>query len=161
LKTLHLLRHAKSDWSDGTLPDHDRPLNKRGRRARKLIAAHVDGWPVDLVVCSTAVRARATAEAVVDALGCECRFEPAIYRNGLGDLVSVVRELPSPAEVVLLTGHNPGIEELTEFICGDSPAYVTAALGTIELDVASWADVDRDTGRLTALVTPADLGEVR
>ena len=60
MKTLHLLRHAKSDWSDAVVADHDRPLNRRGKQGRRGIAEHVKDWKVDLVVCSTAQRARAT-----------------------------------------------------------------------------------------------------
>ena len=62
MKTLHLLRHAKSDWSGEGVADHDRPLNRRGKQARRVIAEHVKDWKVDLVVCSTAQRARATAK---------------------------------------------------------------------------------------------------
>lgn len=157
MKTLYLLRHAKSDWSDPSLDDHDRPLNRRGKRARELIAAHVAGWPVDLVVCSTAVRARATAKPVVAALGCELQFEPAIYEASAGNLLEVVQHLPDEAGAVMLVGHNPGFEILTSVLCGDSPAYPTAALGTITLDVQHWAGAEPGSGRLTALVAPADL----
>ena len=58
MKTLHLLRHAKSDWSDLAVDDHDRPLNRRGKRARTVVADHVAGWKVDRVVCSPAPRDR-------------------------------------------------------------------------------------------------------
>lgn len=157
MKTLHLLRHAKSDWSDPSLDDHDRPLNDRGRRGRLLLAEHVRGWPVDLVVCSTAERARETAEPVVAALACPVRFEPAIYEASVGDLFDVVRALPDEADVVLMVGHNPGFEDLTHMLCGTSPPYPTGALGTIELERASWAAVDLSHGRLIAHVTPAQL----
>ncbi len=159
MKTLYLLRHAKSDWSDPSLDDHDRPLNRRGKRAREQIAAHVAGWPVDLVVCSTAVRARATAKPVVTTLGCEVQFDPAIYEASAGDLLDVVQHLPNEASAVMLVGHNPGFEVLTSVLCGDSPAYPTAALGTITLDVPRWADAEPGSGRLVGLVTPAELAD--
>ncbi len=157
MKTLHLLRHAKSDWSDPSLDDHDRPLNARGRRARLAVARHVEGWPVDLVVCSTAVRAQETAEPVVEALASPVVFERGIYEAGTSSLLDVVRALPDEASTVLLVGHNPGFEGLTAVLCGTTPAYPTAAIGTITIDVARWVDVDPGTGRLVAHVTPADL----
>jgi hypothetical protein len=75
MKTLHLLRHAKSDWSNTLSDDFARPLSRRGKRARKALARHVASWPVDLVVCSPAERARATAKPLLEVLGCEVRYD--------------------------------------------------------------------------------------
>jgi phosphohistidine phosphatase len=158
MKTLHLLRHAKSDWSDERLSDHERPLNKRGRKARETVAKHVAKWHVDLVVCSTAQRARETAEPVVAALGCKVRYDDALYGASPRELLDVVRVLPSDLRVVMLVGHNPSMEDFTELLCGDSPAYSTGALGTIALDVDEWADVDPGSGSLVGFVTPKQLG---
>jgi phosphohistidine phosphatase len=157
MKTLHLLRHAKSDWSDPTLTDHDRPLNGRGRKARLAVAAHVKGWPVDLVVSSTATRAQSTAEPVVAALGCPLQLDRAIYDASAGELLQVVQGLPDAAGVVLLVGHNPGFEGLTAVLTGATPAYPTAALGTVELAVDRWSEVAPGSGVLTGHITPADL----
>ena len=158
MKTLHLLRHAKSDWSDERLADHERPLNKRGRKARGTIANHVAKWHVDLVVCSTATRAQETAEPVVAALGCDVRYDDAIYGASPRELLDVVRVLPSDARVVMLVGHNPAMEDFTELLCGNAPRYTTAALGTIALDVDEWTDVDPGSGSLVGFVTPKQLG---
>jgi phosphohistidine phosphatase len=158
VKTLHLLRHAKSDWS-GAVPDHERPLNKRGKRARGEVASYVSGWSVDLVVCSTARRARATAKPVVAALECEECLDDALYTaHGPEDLLTVIRSFSDELESVMVVGHNPWIEELTAVLCGAGPAYPTAALGTVELDVVGWADVAPGSGTLVAHVTPAELG---
>jgi phosphohistidine phosphatase len=159
MKTLHVLRHTKSDWSDATLDDHDRPLNARGKKARKLIARHVDGWDVDLVVCSTAVRARATADPVIAALGCPVLYVSEIYDAGVGQLLDVLRTLPDDVGTAMLVGHNPGVEQLTTELCGASPRYPTGGLGTIELAVDHWADVRRSCGVLVAHTTPAALSE--
>lgn len=150
MKTLHLLRHAKSDWSDGSLADHERPLNKRGKRARRAVAEHVDGWPVDLVVCSTARRARQTAKPVVAALGCPVEYDDALYAATVDGLLAVVRGLPDAASAVMLVGHNPSMEELGALLCGDSRVYPTAAVGTVELAVDHWHDVAPGGGRLLA-----------
>jgi phosphohistidine phosphatase len=159
MRTLHVLRHTKSDWSDPDLDDHDRPLNARGRKARKLIARHVAGWDVDLVVCSTAARARATADPVIAALGCPVLYVFEVYDAGAGQLLDVLRSLPDEVGSAMLVGHNPGLEQLTAELCGSSPRYPTGGLGTIELDVAHWADVRRGTGTLIAHTTPAALSE--
>jgi phosphohistidine phosphatase len=158
VKTLHLLRHGKSDWSDPPRPDHDRPLNERGKRARADVAAYVAGWPVDLVVCSTARRARATATPVVDALQCPVRVDEALYTaDGPDDLFAVIGEFADDLRTVMLVGHNPWIEELTAALCGTSPRYPTAALGTVELDIDHWGDVGQGSGTLVAHVTPSTL----
>jgi len=155
--TLHLLRHAKSDWSDETLADHDRPLNRRGKRARKAIARHVAGWPVDLVVCSTATRAQATAEPIVETLGCPLRRERALYGADVDELFDVVRALPTDVATVMIVGHNPGIEDFSATLCGRTVRYPTAALGTVELPNERWTDVAPMSGTLVAHVTPAEL----
>ncbi|MEX1009529.1 MAG: histidine phosphatase family protein [Acidimicrobiia bacterium] len=161
MKTLHLLRHAKSDWGDSALPDHDRPLNKRGKRARTTVAEHIAGWKVDRVVCSTARRARDTAKPVIKALGCPVQYEEALYAATDKQLLAVVRALPDEAEAVVLVGHNPSIEELTALLCGQSPAYPTAALGTVDLVADRWADVAPGCGTLAAFVTAAELQAIR
>ena len=160
MKTLHLLRHAKSDWGDSALPDHDRPLNKRGKRARMAVADHVTGWTVDLVVCSTANRARATAKPVVKALDCPVRYDAALYAADAAGLLAVVRGLDDEVATVMLVGHNPSMEDFTELLCGETPAYPTAALGTVELAVDRWADASPGSGTLTAFVTPEQLDAI-
>jgi phosphohistidine phosphatase len=157
MKILHLLRHAKSDWSDPTLADHDRPLNRRGKRARTIVASHVAGWRVDLVMCSTARRARQTAKPVVAALGCRVQYEEALYAADAAHLLEVVRTLSDRKDPVMLVGHNPSLEELTAILCGQSPKYPTAALGTIDLPVERWDEVSPGCGTLAAFVIPSQL----
>src|SRR5205085_1064496 len=105
MKTLHVLRHAKSDWSEPAVADRDRPLNRRGKRARTIVATHVAGWNVELVVCSTARRARQTARPVVTALGCRVRYDEALYAADPARLLEVVRTLSDRDETVMLVGH--------------------------------------------------------
>jgi phosphohistidine phosphatase len=157
VKTLHLLRHAKSDWSEAGLADHDRPLNKRGKQARKVVAEHVRGWDVDLIVCSTAQRARETVKPIVTALDCPIRYDDAVYGATADDLLAVARALPDGDDTVLLVGHNPTMEDLTELLCGTSPEYPTAALGSITLAIDHWNEIAPNLGTLAAFVTPSDL----
>jgi phosphohistidine phosphatase len=157
MKTLHLLRHAKSDWSEPAVADHDRPLNRRGKQARTIVATHVAGWHVDLVVCSTARRARQTAKPVVAALGCRVQYEEALYAAVPSRLVEIVRTLSDRNVSVMLVGHNPSLEELTAWLCGQSPDYPTAALGTIDLSLDRWDEVSPGCGTLAAFVTATQL----
>ncbi|HEY7104894.1 MAG TPA: histidine phosphatase family protein [Acidimicrobiia bacterium] len=154
MKTLHLLRHAKSDWSDPALADQDRPLNKRGKRARQDVAALVDGWNVDLVVCSTARRTRQTAKPVVGALGCPVSYDERLYAASIDDVLAVARTLPEECDTVMLVGHNPSMEEVTFELCGKSPVYPTAALGSVSLAVDAWSEVAPGVGTLTAFWQP-------
>ena len=150
MKTLHLLRHAKSDWSEPAVADHDRPLNRRGKRARSVVAEHVAGWNVDLVVCSTARRARQSAKPVVAALGCRVQYAEALYATDAEGLLEVVRALSDREESVMLVGHNPSLEGFTAMLCGQSPSYPTAALGTIDLAIQRWDEASPGCGTLAA-----------
>jgi phosphohistidine phosphatase len=154
VKTLHLLRHAKSEWSDPALTDHDRPLNKRGRRARLEVADHVHGWTVDLVVCSTSRRTRQTAKPVVAELGCKVRYDERLYAAETDDVLAVLRTLPEECNTVMVIGHNPSMEEVTFELCGKSPVYPTAALGTVSLTVGTWSEVAPGVGTLEAFYSP-------
>jgi phosphohistidine phosphatase len=159
MKTLHLLRHAKSDWSNASLDDVDRPLSPRGKRARKLIARHVAHWHIDLLVCSTAARAKATAKPLIDSLRCPVRYDERIYAADSDTLLSIICRFPEDAASAMIVGHNPSLEELTALLCGWSPRYPTGALGTIELGVELWSDTAPGCATLTVLVTPAHLAE--
>ena len=149
MKTLHLLRHAKSDWSDPSVDDFARPLSRRGRRARKLIAKHVAGWQIDLVVCSPAKRARATAKPLIGVLGCPVRYDEAMYAADADDLLVITRHLLE----------NTSMEEFTAMLCGSSPRYPTGALGTLALGVEHWSQTSPGCATLAALDTPAQLTE--
>jgi phosphohistidine phosphatase len=108
---------------------------------------------VDLVVCSTARRARATAKPVVEALRCPVEYDRAVYGAGPDELLDVLRALDDGLGAVMLVGHNPSMEDLTDVLCGQSPAFPTAALGTIQLDVNHWVDVVPNSGTLVAFFT--------
>jgi phosphohistidine phosphatase len=157
MKTLHLLRHAKSDWSDTSFDDFALPLSRRGKRARKVIARHVAGWQIDLMVCSPAVRATTTAKPLIGVLGCPVRYDDMLYGADADDLLEITRRLPENTSSVIFVGHNPSMEEFTALLCGTSPRYPTGALGTLELDVEHWSDTTPGSASLTVLVTPDQL----
>ncbi|HEV2761488.1 MAG TPA: histidine phosphatase family protein [Pyrinomonadaceae bacterium] len=161
MKTLLLLRHAKSSWDDPSLRDFDRPLNKRGKRAAPLMAAHMRRKKVrpSLVVSSPAERAKQTALLVSEHAGFASppRFDERIYDAELSTLVEVVSQLDDSADEVLLVGHNPGMEELLTHLTGAQERMPTAALARLELDVERWADVRAACGRLAWVARPKEL----
>src|SRR5215469_900221 len=115
MKTLYLLRHAKSSWKDPGLDDLDRPLNKRGRETAKTMAAYLRRSKIapDLVLCSTAVRARQTLEPIAKAIKPgSVAFESRIYEVAQPELLKYLRGLPEPVECALIIGHNPGLHDL-------------------------------------------------
>jgi phosphohistidine phosphatase len=169
MRRLWLLRHAKSSWDDPAMPDQDRPLSDRGRRAAAALAEHCRDADVrpDLVLCSSAVRARETLAGVLPGLGTALRvsIEDALYTFEARDVLERLRSLPDDAGAVLLIGHNPAIGTLAGRLAAAGDAlerlttkYPTAALATLDLDVEAWSEVAAGCGYLDAFVTPADLG---
>lgn len=162
MKTLLVLRHAKSSWADASLADHDRPLKKRGRRDAPRMGELIrdEGLTPDLIVSSTAKRARQTAAPVAEACGYEgeVQFTRDLYHADPEEIVQVLRPLPDEAERVLIVGHNPGLEDLVEALTDGYERMPTAALAQIELPIERWADLREDTeGELIALWLPREL----
>jgi phosphohistidine phosphatase len=162
MKTLLLLRHAKSSWDDPELDDHDRPLNARGRRDAPRIGRLVRDEEIapDIVLCSTAERARETAEAVAEATGYsgEVRFLRALYLAGPREIVAALKGLEPDVETAMVVGHNPGLEELVQSLTGQSEHLPTAALARIALPIARFGDlVPSGRGKLVRIWRPKDL----
>jgi phosphohistidine phosphatase len=162
MKILYLLRHAKSSWDDPAMADFDRPLNGRGRRAAPLVAEFMRerGIRPGLVISSPAARARQTAELVAGAegLGVPVKFDGSIYEAHPLDLLKVVRGADESAAELMLVGHNPGLEGLTERLTGERERLPTAALVRIELQADGWPQVEENCGRLDWVVRPRELG---
>jgi len=145
MKTLLILRHAKSDWNDPKLDDHDRPLNSRGERdaprVGELLREHA--LLPDRVLCSTALRARQTIAAVTTASGYVGDIEylkplylaePPAYLRALG-------QLPDTIVRVLVVGHNPGLEDLLKLLTNRIEAMPTASLAQIALPLNGWSEL--------------------
>jgi len=158
MKTLHLLRHTKSDWSDPSVDDFARPLNRRGKRARKLIARHVAGWQIDLMVCSPAKRARATARPLIGVLGCPVRYDEEMYGADADDLLVITCHLLENTSSVMFVGHNPTAAFLChllddgegdpEAVSGLLKGFPPGAVALLELNVP-WTGLGPETGRVT------------
>ena len=172
MKTLTILRHAKSGWDVQVERDFDRPINARGRRGAELIGQYVKrhAMPVDRIVASPAVRVTETLDifqpaANLDAI--EPVWDRRIYLASAATLLDVVRETGGDARALLLAGHNPGLEDLILMLVPESAGdelrakveekLPTSALVRLELDIADWHDLDVNKARITAFIRPRDL----
>jgi phosphohistidine phosphatase len=166
VKTIWLLRHAKSSWPDDDTPDRERPLAPRGRRAAATIAAYLADHHVapDLVLCSPALRARETLDLVRAALPATTavEVEEELYGAPAATIVGRLRRLPDAVDGVLVVGHNPGLQELAATL---APAahrdrlrdhFPTAALAILTLPSGGWPDLDRRPAELVDLVLPRE-----
>lgn len=165
---LWLLRHAKSSWDDPGLDDKDRPLAPRGDRAADRMRDHfdVEGIDLELVLCSSALRARQTLARVLPALGTtlEVRIEPALYTFDFAVLLDRLTRVSADVASVLLVGHNPAMQELAVRVAdrGDrlddlSRKYPTAGLAEILFPSGSWDALADQPGELSRFVLPREL----
>ena len=170
MKTLYLLRHAKSDWGSPGLDDHDRPLAARGERAAAVVGVHFaqQQYQPSLVLCSSARRTRQTLEALLPHLpgSPELVVEERIYLASSGQLLARLQEVDDGQTGVLLIGHNPGIAELAQTLAGSgeraslrhlAARFPTAASAVCEFDLERWRDISAGSGRLLSYATPKDL----
>jgi phosphohistidine phosphatase len=161
MKTLYLLRHAKSSWKEPGLEDFDRPLNDRGRAAAPLVGRFIRKrqLTVDLLLSSPAARARQTAALVREAAGlsAEVLYDERIYEADAERLLEVVSQAAESADALMLVGHNPGMEELLGTLTGERREMPTAALACVVLDVEKWGKTRAGAGRLEWLVRPKEL----
>lgn len=160
-KTLLLLRHGKSEREEPGAGDHDRPLTESGRAdARRIGLLLAREGPVpDRILCSTALRARDTAERAARGAGVAGPIlpEPRLYLADPAGLAAALREVPEPAGVVMLVGHNPGLEDLMQALTGRRVPLPPAALARIDLPLGRWADLAaRTRGVLAGVRTPRD-----
>jgi phosphohistidine phosphatase len=169
MKTLLLLRHAKSSWDDASLDDHDRPLSDRGGRAGRLVASYLarQSIGVELVLCSSALRARQTLDLVLPSLeeNVEVRIEDGLYAADATDLLDRLRGVAESVPAVLVVGHNPSLQQLAlRLVAGGEPArlhqlqqkFPTGAVATITTET-TWARLGPGVGYLKSLVMPRAL----
>jgi phosphohistidine phosphatase len=170
MHALHLLRHTKSSWADDALDDHDRPLSKRGRRDADTLARHLaerSGAP-DLVLSSTAARARATLAPLLDRLKPRrILFDHDLYLAPGAKLLEYLRETGEDMGAALLVGHNPGLHELALLLANpDSPVelpplsgkFPTGALASYRFGT-QWRRLKPHAATLISYVTPRSLAE--
>ena len=165
-----VLRHAKADWP--SVPDHERPLADRGRRDAPVAGRWLAdlGLLPDLALCSTAERTRETWKLFAHELPARPRtvYEDRLYEAAPGQLIEVLQEVPEEVATVLLVGHNPGVQGLTEVLAGEhegetlpelrSTGFPTAAVAVLAVE-GPWKALEPGVARLTTFVTPKDLPE--
>lgn len=160
MKTLILMRHAKSSWDSPGLKDLERPLNARGERDAPLMGSHFAAWGLhpELLISSPAVRAQETAIRVARALSypeAKIRIAPALYAKGVPGILSVVHALPETLSSVCLFGHNPDLSEAVGLLGGESSTHLpTAALVALVFAVDDWAAVMPGVGRINRFEFP-------
>ena len=169
MKSLTLLRHAKSSWDDKVARDFDRPLNQRGRRAARLVGEKMkaEGLAFDLVLASPARRVVETIDDVAEAFGpLDAKYDERLYLALPATLLDIVRHADDRLERILLVGHNPGLEALALELtrkggCGMrgelEVKYPTATLAEIRFEAERWRDIRSGSGELVRFVRPRDL----
>jgi phosphohistidine phosphatase len=179
MKTLGLFRHAKSDWDDPRARDFDRPLNARGRKGAALMGGHIRDWCLarglrwDRILGSPAVRTSETMEIAAQQyptggrLRYAINWDRRIYLASSATLIDILREQDDAINTVLMSGHNPGLEDLIFDLVpddGSSPLrdtveekFPTASFAVLELHIAAWADVGLGCATFIHLARPRDL----
>ncbi|MEO1045796.1 MAG: histidine phosphatase family protein [Pseudomonadota bacterium] len=171
MKTLAILRHAKSDWSDGQTRDFDRPLNARGIKGATVMGAYIKAnhMQFDAVVASPAARVTETLEHVESQLDSKftTQWDRRIYLASSATLLELLREQDDAASVLMIAGHNPGLEDLILELLpddGSSPMrdqvetkFPTGALAILKTDIDAWQDLGSAPAQLELLVRPRDI----
>lgn len=160
MKTLFILRHAKSSWDDASLADFDRPLNPRGLKAAPLVGETVrkNKFQIDLIISSPAKRAEQTAVLVREAgkIEAEIQFDDRVYEASPQRLLQILSEPDDKITSVMLVGHNPGLEGLLKMLTQKIEAMPTAALAVVDLKIDDWKEIHLDCGNLRTLIRPKD-----
>jgi phosphohistidine phosphatase len=170
MRRLMLLRHAKSDWSTSGLPDTARPLNARGEAAARLMGGYMarHGLIPHRVLCSTAQRTRDTWAGIAGQWpsGVDIAWEDDLYAAPPQAILSIVRAQDDKAHMLLVIGHNPGLQEAAELLiaAGDitlrerlREKFPTSALAVIDFAVDRWSRIHERSGRLDRYVTPRSI----
>jgi len=166
-KKIYLLRHAKSDWANMAISDHDRPLNSRGKEAADLIGHKLASFAFapDIVVCSTALRAMETLDRVRKSGGFAWHVEHRrrLYGASADTLLTAIHRQDSTAKSVFLVGHNPGLQDLALALASNTESdmyhHLDAKLPTggflcLEFDVDSFPEISVGSGKLTHFLRP-------
>ena len=172
MKTLILMRHAKSSWKDRSLDDHDRPLKKRGAKAAPEMAHWLQkqGLAPDVVLCSSSRRTRETFDRMRQAVPSlpDPELSGILYEAAPAALMDCLKALPDSFGTALLIGHQPGLGELLRLLTTRrrTPAlsrafekFPTAAIAVLETDLAAWRDLRPEKAEFIAFATPRELAE--
>ncbi|MTI19255.1 histidine phosphatase family protein [Rhodobacteraceae bacterium RKSG542] len=167
---LLLLRHAKSDWSEPGLHDHDRPLNARGWKAADLAGQHIQQYQMvpATILCSTALRTRQTLMQLLPHLRADMKIQIMrdLYMQGDLQYIDTIRALGGPSSKLMLIGHNPAIQDTALELAGKGnpelfdqmeEKFPTAAMAVIDFEAHRWSEVTPKQGRLVSFFQPRSL----
>ncbi|MCA9190873.1 MAG: histidine phosphatase family protein [Planctomycetales bacterium] len=161
MKTLVLMRHAKSDWNQPGLCDHDRPLNRRGQLAAPIMAQHLASQGVfsDLIISSSAVRVQETINLMRPfwAEDVETRVNAEIYLASPAVLHELVANLPLDRSKVMVVGHNPGLSNFASRLSGKSIEMPTAAVAILTCESLTWATAVQEPWKLQDFWKPKEI----
>jgi phosphohistidine phosphatase len=160
MKTLFILRHAKSAWDNSDLSDFERPLNSRGLDAARFIGGLIyeRNLHPQIIISSSAKRAKQTAVLVkeIAEIAQPITFDERIYEASPLALFSLINEFDNKYESVMLVGHNPGLESLVRILTRENQTLPTAALVKINLGIEHWSNLETDCGTLEFVIRPKD-----
>jgi phosphohistidine phosphatase len=165
MKTLLLMRHAKSSWKESNIPDHDRPLNRRGKHDAPLMGKQLrdQKMNLDLIISSTALRAETTANLIAKAVRYKGKIilDKSIYDAEPKDLFTLLSNSSDEYNSILLVGHNPTMEETVQMIT-NSPelTMATCAVAHLTLSIDTWTDLKEKqtfSSKLENFWTPKEL----
>jgi len=146
MKTLYLVRHAKSSWESGVKTDFDRPLNHRGLKSADVMSKNISEkkLPVEKIISSPAKRAITTAKVFAKSLGIEedeIRLEEKIYEASLKTLVELVHQFDDAISSIMLFGHNPGLTSLANYFGGKIDNLPTCGIVAVQFEVNHWTEI--------------------
>ncbi|NNE99859.1 MAG: histidine phosphatase family protein [Pyrinomonadaceae bacterium] len=160
MKTLFVLRHAKSSWDYPELADFERPLNKRGKKAAPFMGDLMrrKGLIPEFILSSSAKRAKQTAKLVKASAEIEndIHFDRQVYGASTNTLLHIVGEFENGHSSAMIVGHNPGFEGLVEVLGGEYQRMPTAALAVIELEIDTWHETAAGKGILVEILRPKE-----
>lgn len=160
MKTLYIVRHAKSSWDQDDLIDFDRPLNERGIKNAPEMAKRLMSWSAipQLILSSPANRAISTARIFANEMRIsedKLKQETTIYEGTRGDLARLISRQNPDFDTLMITGHNPGVTDFINWICFIEEAQIpTCSIATIQVDIKKWNGWERGMGKLIELDFP-------
>ncbi len=160
MKTLYVLRHAKSSWENSSLADFDRPLNDRGKSAAPFIGQVMKSneFAPEIILSSPAVRARETARLVKESAGLHAEIQhiERIYEASPQMLQYVAASMDDRFSSAMIVGHNPGMEGFVRLLTGKLEPMPTASLAVIDLDILGWEQITGSSGKLRKVIRPRE-----
>jgi phosphohistidine phosphatase len=160
MKTLYLIRHAKSDWSDKSLSDFDRPLNKRGTKNAPLMGSKLadKGIHPDLILSSPALRAKTTAITIAKALSYpldSIRYNHDLYACDVETILSIIRDVSPSVDTLFVFGHNPEITECANYLSnGDIENIPTCGVVEMRLIKDDWKSIGENSAEISEFDFP-------